>query len=309
MSVFISYSSKEYGNAYALKQVLEANGISCWMAPQSIPSGSDYTREIPKAIQSCDIFLLVLSEASQISRWVPKELEKAINEGKIIIPFHTDESSLTDSFNFMLSNVQRIEAFSGLSDAYELLIAQIKSLDGERKSFLKGNICPISFNAIPGDDYIRAKEADPNLAYRKGPIVVKGNDAYWILTDVINMCPDENAVAENVRLSISINRRSPKEIIVESVIHCQNAEPEEVKQSILFISEGPFDLKYHENSAYLYSEYYGLYGSRGMQLTDDILSDNGTILGFWNIDGRIPGGMNNSVTVSIKVHAHLRQFG
>jgi len=109
MSIFISYSSLEYGNAYALKQVLEANGISCWMAPQSIPSGSDYTREIPKAIQSCDIFLLVLSAASQASRWVPKELENAINEGKIIIPFHTDESSLTDSFNFMLSNVQRIE--------------------------------------------------------------------------------------------------------------------------------------------------------------------------------------------------------
>ena len=86
MSIFISYSSQEYNNAYALKQILEANEISCWMAPQSIPSGSNYTQEIPNAIRTCDFFVLVLSEASQASRWVPKELESATNEGKTITP-------------------------------------------------------------------------------------------------------------------------------------------------------------------------------------------------------------------------------
>ena len=62
MKVFISYSSKEYDEAYAIKQVLETNGISCWMAPQSIPSGSDYSHEIPRAIKSCEVFLLILSK-------------------------------------------------------------------------------------------------------------------------------------------------------------------------------------------------------------------------------------------------------
>ena len=303
MKVFISYSSKEYDKANALKQVLEANEISCWMAPKSIPSGSDYSREIPKAIKSCEIFLLVLSEASQVSRWVPKELDNAINEGKIIIPFHTDESNLTDAFNFMLSNVQRIEAFNRLSDAYKQLIDQIKSFDDEKKTVNKKNVCPVSFNSIPGRDYIMAKEADPNLSYRKGPIMVKGEDSYWVLTRVSNMCPDESVVAENVRLSMSIKQISSKETVVESVIICQEAEQKEVKQSIHFIGEEPFELEYYSNSAYLYSEYYGLHGSRGMQLTDDILTVNGTILGFWQIDGKIPGGFNNSVTVSIKVHA------
>ncbi len=55
------------------------------------------------------------------------------------------------------------------------------------------------------------------------------------------------------------------------------------------------------NSAFLYSEYYGLNGSRGMKLTDDIMNVSGILLGFWSIDGRIPGGVNNAVTVSIKV--------
>ena len=302
MRVFISYSSKEYDKANALKQVLEANEISCWMAPQSIPSGSDYSREIPKAIKSCEIFLLILSEASQVSRWVPKELDNAINEGKIIIPFHTDESNLTEGFNFMLSNVQRIEAFSRLSDAYKQLIDQIKSFDNEKKIANKKNVCPVSFNSIPGRDYIMAREADSNLSYRKGPIMVKGEDSYWILTAVNNMCSDENVVAEDVRLSMSIEKKSPTETVVESVILCKDAEQKEVRQSIHFIGDEPFELEYYPNSAYLYSEYYGLVGSRGMPLTDDIMTGNGTVLGFWKIDGRIPGGLKNSVTVSIKVH-------
>ena len=53
---------------------------------------------------------------------------------------------------------------------------------------------------------------------------------------------------------------------------------------------------------YFLGIYYGLVGSRGMPLTDDIMTGNGTVLGFWKIDGRIPGGLKNSVTVSIKVH-------
>lgn len=103
------------------------------MALQSIPAGSDYSCEIPKAIKSCEIFLLILSEDSQVSSWVQKELDNAINEGKFIISFHKDESNLKDVFNFMLSNVQRIEEFNRLSDAYKQLIDKITSFDDKKR--------------------------------------------------------------------------------------------------------------------------------------------------------------------------------
>ena len=181
MRVFISYSSKEYDKASSLRQVLVANGINCWMAPQSIPSGGDYSQEIPKAIKACDIFLLLLSEAAQASKWVPKELDNAINQGKIIIPFHADASNLNDAFNFMLSNVQRIEAFNRLSDAYKQLVVYIKSIEGEtdfsnvivsNNNGEKRNISPISFNTMPGKSYIVAKEANPEYG-----VCVKQSDA------------------------------------------------------------------------------------------------------------------------------------
>ena len=77
--VFISYSSKEYATTLQIRSALESNRIECWMAPESIPAGSDYADEIQTAIENCEAFLLVLSAASQRSKWVRKELDKALD--------------------------------------------------------------------------------------------------------------------------------------------------------------------------------------------------------------------------------------
>lgn len=47
--VFISYSSKEKEIADLVRETLENNGISCWMAPESIPASSGYAAEITEA--------------------------------------------------------------------------------------------------------------------------------------------------------------------------------------------------------------------------------------------------------------------
>ena len=55
--VFISYSSKDFDKVNSVKNILEINGISCWMAPQCIPPGSSYAKEIPMAIKNCKVYL------------------------------------------------------------------------------------------------------------------------------------------------------------------------------------------------------------------------------------------------------------
>lgn len=138
--VFISYSSKESAKAYALKSILVANGIECWMAPESIPSGSDYGVEIPKAIKSCDVFVLLLSSNAQESQWVPKELDYAITCRKHIIPFHIDDSDILDAFNFRLSNVQRIECYNRSIEAYkDLVLSLFRILGMTQKEFVFSN--------------------------------------------------------------------------------------------------------------------------------------------------------------------------
>lgn len=87
--------------------------------------GSDYACEIPEAIEKCSAFLLVLSRYAQESNWVPKELDLAITYNKVIIPFQIDDEMLTKPFNFRLTNVQRIEAFHDLEQAYDQLFGRI----------------------------------------------------------------------------------------------------------------------------------------------------------------------------------------
>lgn len=126
--IFISYSSKERETAEMIRDALEKSGISCWMAPESIPTGSEYTEAIVDAIENSSGFLLVLSEDSQNSQWVPKELDEAITNCKIIFPIHIDRSSIIKKIHFRLTDSQMIEAYGRLNEALEKVICDIKKV-------------------------------------------------------------------------------------------------------------------------------------------------------------------------------------
>lgn len=127
-SVFISYSSKDERYIKKMTQMLEKMGITYWIAPDMIPAGSNYAREIPSAIRNCDIFLLVLSKASQQSIWVEKEIDSAIYYRKTIVPFQIDDSPMTDMFRFYLNNVQTIYCANRPKDAIEELKQRLRTL-------------------------------------------------------------------------------------------------------------------------------------------------------------------------------------
>ena len=126
--VFISYSSNDLPQAETVRNVLEKNGLSCWMAPRDIPGGSNYTKEIPIAIRNCKVFVLVLSESAQSSQWVLKELDSAVNCGKVILPFMLEDCNLNDEFNFLLTGAQRYAAYQKKAEAMETLISRIRGI-------------------------------------------------------------------------------------------------------------------------------------------------------------------------------------
>lgn len=104
--VFISYKSEERAYANRVRSALAYNGISCWMAPESIGAGGEYPSEIPKGIRQCPIFLLLLSPMAQKSKWIPREIDMAISAERIIIPFMIKDCQLGDAFSFYLSQTQ-----------------------------------------------------------------------------------------------------------------------------------------------------------------------------------------------------------
>lgn len=92
------------------------------MAPESIKGGLSY------AIKECRVFVVILSEKAQNSKWVPREIVQAINYNKIIMPFAIENCPLKDEFNFYLTNIQRFEAYKNKSLAIEKMVSEIKAI-------------------------------------------------------------------------------------------------------------------------------------------------------------------------------------
>lgn len=151
--VFISYKVEEYTQAKAVKDHLEKNGVPCWMAPMSIRGGLSYAQEIPPAIRDSSVFLLILSARAQESKWVPRELDQAINCGKLIMPFMLENCPLRNDFSFYLTNVQRYEAFRDPDETLSRMTRDIQNALG---------IIPPPKEAPP-------KEEPPREAPRKEP--------------------------------------------------------------------------------------------------------------------------------------------
>jgi hypothetical protein len=116
---FISYSTKDEFNAYALKGLLEKNGKKVWMAPEGIPNGYDYAMAIPAALRITSRFLVLLSYKSAQSEWVRREIGKAISnktkmDGIFLDGFTYEDLQKFDHLNFLFENVQLRYSLSDL---------------------------------------------------------------------------------------------------------------------------------------------------------------------------------------------------
>jgi len=76
------------------------------MAPYDIPPGSEYAEVIYDALNNSAYLVLMLSDFSQNSQWVKKEVNIAITNGKTVIPVKLEELELNSSMKFYLNDQQ-----------------------------------------------------------------------------------------------------------------------------------------------------------------------------------------------------------
>lgn len=106
MRVFISHSSENAELAKELCGKLENNGFPCFLAPRDIRSGFEYAEEIINGIDGSDVMVLLLSEASNSSPHVLREVERAVSKKKTIIVYKLEEVQLSKSLEYFLMTHQ-----------------------------------------------------------------------------------------------------------------------------------------------------------------------------------------------------------
>lgn len=124
--IFISHiHHPDHVHALRIAEELRSKGVECWLAPESVSGGLDFSVEIPKAINSCEIFLLILSGDTARSPHIRKELMLAISHRKKIIPLKIDDSQIDDSFEYLLADIQ-VKPFSFSEQDLRDLVAQCR---------------------------------------------------------------------------------------------------------------------------------------------------------------------------------------
>src|ERR1700722_1107148 len=110
-AIFLSYSSEDEVVAGAVCAALEAENIRCWMAPRDVQAGRPYSGQITQAIREARVLLLVLSQASNRSRQVLREVERAAHCQNHLLTFRIEAIGPGDDRAYFLGADHWVDGF------------------------------------------------------------------------------------------------------------------------------------------------------------------------------------------------------
>ena len=109
--VFVSYSSKDKTIADAIVAALENNQIRCWYAPRDIKPSEDWGNAITSAVESCKVFLMIFSGNANHSQRVLDELNYAISQQTVILPFRVENLEPIGAMKLHLASRHWLDAY------------------------------------------------------------------------------------------------------------------------------------------------------------------------------------------------------
>ena len=127
--IFVSYASQDRDVAFRIVGFLEEQGISCWVAPRDVPPGVEYGQAIISGIEQSQALVLILSDQSNDSMFVRKEVERAVSKTKPVLPVRIREVTPSGSLEFFISSAQWVDAWKSPMEQHLLpLVGAIKAL-------------------------------------------------------------------------------------------------------------------------------------------------------------------------------------
>src|SRR5579864_2419510 len=124
---FISYGSANRDDALEVCAALEQAGLTCWIAPRDIPPAVDYGQAITDAITQSRVVVLLVSEASNTSPQVRREMAQASGLDLPTIPYRIEDVQLSSPLRYYLSGTQWLDApAAGGRRQHEALIDAVR---------------------------------------------------------------------------------------------------------------------------------------------------------------------------------------
>lgn len=180
MKIFISYSSKDGDVATELCDVLEAQGMECFIAPRNIRSGHVYAEEIIRGLEEADTLVLLLTNRSNESAHVMREVERAVSTGKNILTYRLEDVRLTPSMEYFLMSTQWLDAADD-PDRQEL-IGAIQALQTESVNEDEGADQDASAAESPMEKKTATKKAKKANTWK---LIACLGIAAWLVTCII----------------------------------------------------------------------------------------------------------------------------
>jgi hypothetical protein len=110
--VFISYADPDKPIADAVCSTLERRGVRCWIAPRDVLPGEIWGKAIIEAIHGSLVMVVVFSSKSNESQQVMREVERAVNQGLVIIPFRIEAVLPSENMEYFLSSTHWLDAMT-----------------------------------------------------------------------------------------------------------------------------------------------------------------------------------------------------
>lgn len=110
---FISYATPNRDKANEICRYLESIGNRCWIAPRNVRPGKNYGEEIDDGIARSRCFVVVVSSASNNSRYVQREVEMAVSMSKPVFPVRLEDVPIGKSLKFYLASIQVMDIWDG----------------------------------------------------------------------------------------------------------------------------------------------------------------------------------------------------
>ena len=127
--IFVSYASPDREVAFRIVGFLEEQGIACWVAPRDVPPGVEYGQAIIEGIEQSRALVLILSDQSNDSQFVRKEVERAVSKTKPVLPVRIREVTPSGSLEFFISSAQWVDAWKSPMEQHLLpLVEAIKAM-------------------------------------------------------------------------------------------------------------------------------------------------------------------------------------